>query len=140
MGVESLQFGQLNIAMGWITIVLGILTGSILGMWSFAGPFPTPPGHHNYADLPRRMNRLAHIALFALPMISILYGHHIDAIPVTDELKRKGSVAWLICMWGVPAFLMLGSWKIWFKYFEVVPVSAGFYALAIMAYGHLLML
>ena len=61
-------YGQLNISLGWITIVLGILTGSILGMWSFNGPFKTPTGHHNYVDLPRRMNRLAHIALFALPL------------------------------------------------------------------------
>ncbi|MEQ1879157.1 MAG: hypothetical protein ABL958_21140 [Bdellovibrionia bacterium] len=133
-------YGSINVIFGWITIVLGILTGSILGMWSFAGPFPTPAGHHNYTDLPRRMNRLAHIALFALPMISILYGHHIDSIPVSDAIKASGSRAWLICMWGVPLFLFLGSFKIWFKYFEVIPVSAGIWALSIMAYGHFLLM
>ncbi len=138
--MSTMVFGSIDVIFGWITIVLGIVTGSILGMWSFAGPFPTPAGHHNYADLPRRMNRLAHIALFALPMISILYGHHIDGIPVDDSLKMFGSRAWLICMWGVPLFLFLGSFKIWFKYFEVIPVSAGLIALSIMAYGHILML
>jgi hypothetical protein len=138
--VEHLVYGSVNIIAGWITIVLGILTGSILGMWSFAGPFPTPAGHHNYADLPRRLNRLAHIALFALPMISILYGHQIDTIPVSDELKRIGAYGWLICMWGVPLFLFLASFKNALKYFEVIPVTAGIIALFIMAYGNFLLI
>jgi hypothetical protein len=118
-----MHFGAINIAMGWMTIVMGILTGSILGLWSFGGPFKTPPGHHNYTDLPRRLNRLSHIALFALPMISILYGMHIDSIPLSAELKQIGSYCWLVCMWGVPSFLTLASFYLPFKYFEVIPTS-----------------
>ena len=134
------QFGQIYIHLGWITIVLGIITGAIIGMWSFGGPFPTPKGHHDYADLPRRLNRLAHIALFMLPLISIVYGQHIDAIPVADNLKMIGSYCWLVCMYGVPLFLFLASFYLPFKYLEVIPVSCGMISLFIMAYGHYLML
>ena len=42
--MEPTTFGALNIAAGWIFISLGIITGSIMGMYSFDGPFPTPPG------------------------------------------------------------------------------------------------
>lgn len=140
MQMAEIEIGAINIIWGWITMVGGILTGSIIGMWSFAGPFKTPPGHHNYTDLPRRMTRLGHIALFALPMISILYGHHIDSIPVPESSKVLGSYSWLVCMWGVPLFLFLGAIYRPFKYFEVIPVSAGTIALFIMARGHVLIL
>ncbi|WP_413290701.1 hypothetical protein [Bdellovibrio sp. HCB337] len=133
------HFGQINIAFGWMTIILGIISGSIIGMWSFAGPFKTPPGHTNYTDLPRRMTRLAHIAMFALPMISILYGQHIDLIPVSDTMKMVGSYCWLVCMWGVPSFLILGAIYLPFKYLEVIPVSCGTVALGIISYGYYLL-
>ncbi|MBN8538620.1 MAG: hypothetical protein J0M15_16345 [Deltaproteobacteria bacterium] len=134
------QYGQLNIHLGWITIVLGIITGSIHGMWAFSGPFKAPKGHKDYADLPRRLNRLAHIAFFMLPLISVVYGQHLDLIPVADNLKVIASYCWIVCMWGVPVFLTLASFYLPFKYFEVIPVSCGMVSLFIMAYGHFLLL
>jgi hypothetical protein len=129
-------FGQLNILAGWIFISVGITTGSILGMWSFGGPFPTPNGHHEYADLPRRLNRLAHIACFMLPIINILYGQYLDQTMLPDTLKQVGSYGMIICMIGVPLLLFLASFKPIFKYFEVIPVTCGTVALYLMSYAH----
>ncbi|MGZ3747172.1 MAG: hypothetical protein ACXWRE_07385 [Pseudobdellovibrionaceae bacterium] len=134
------DYGSLNIHLGWITMVLGIITGSVLGMWSFAGPFKTPKGYSNYADLPRRLNRLAHIALFALPLISIVLGQHIDALSVGNEIKLAVSYCWIVCMWGVPLFLFLASFYNPLKYLEVIPVSCGTFTLLVMACDHLLKL
>ncbi len=131
-------FGQLNIVFGWVWMVLGIISGSIIGMWAFAGPLPAPRKHKDYADLSRRLVRLAHIAMFALPMISILYGMFIDQAILSDDLKHCGSICMIICMIGIPTFLILASFKIAFKYFEVIPVGAGMVALFIMAYGQYL--
>ncbi|RZA08747.1 MAG: hypothetical protein EOP11_03925 [Proteobacteria bacterium] len=138
--MELLLIGKANISAGWLTMVLGILSGAVIGMWAFAGPFPTPPGHRDYADLSRRMVRLGHIALIALPLINIVYGWHIDSIPLSHDIKVLGSRCMIVCMVGVPLFLFLGSVWHWFKYIEVIPVSAGFLGLAIMSYGHFLML
>lgn len=130
--------GQFNIHMGWIFISLGITTGSILGMWSFNGPFPTPRGHKDYADLPRRMNRLAHIATFMLPIINILYGTWLDEALLTDGQKQLGSYCMVICMFGVPTFLFLAATvREWFKYVEVIPVACGMIALYLMSWAHL---
>ena len=126
------EFGQLNITLGWIWMVTGITSGAILGCWSFGGPFPTPKTYTNYDDLPRRLVRLAHIACFMLPLISINYGHHIDLIPLTDTWKMIGSYGLIICMFGVPTLLFAASFYLPFKYLEVVPVSAGLLSLAIM--------
>ena len=131
------SFGQLNVVAGWIFISLGITTGSILGMWSFAGPLKAPKGHLQYDDLPRRLNRLAHIACFMLPIINILYGQYIDLVALPDSIKYSGSVGMVICMIGVPLFLFLASFKTFFKYFEVVPVAAGTYALYVMSWAHI---
>lgn len=129
-------YGLFNIHTGWIFMSMGITTGAILGMWSFDGPFPTPKGHHDYADLPRRMNRLAHIACFMLPIISIFYGHHLDESGLSDSLKNLGSWCMFICMLGVPTFLFLASFKPIFKYVEVIPVGCGMVALYLMSWAH----
>lgn len=138
--MELFIFGKANIIAGWLTMVTGILSGATIGLWAFAGPFPTPPGHKNYTDLPRRMVRLAHIALIALPLINIVYGQFIDMVPLSDSLKYFGSRSMIVCMIGVPLFLVLGSLWLPFKYVEVIPVTAGAIALGIMCYGHFLML
>lgn len=138
--MEHLDVGRLNIIAGWLTMVLGILSGATIGLWAFAGPFPTPPGHKDYADLSRRMVRLGHIALVALPLINIVYGQFIDSIPLDHSVKLFGSYCMIVCMVGVPLFLFLGSIWLFFKYVEVIPVTAGAIALAIMSYGHYLLL
>lgn len=138
--MEVTHFGELNIRLGWIFMVAGIASGSIIGMWSFAGPFKTPKTHRTYDSLPRRLVRLAHIAMFMLPLISIVYGQYIDTMPLSETLKMYGSYGMLTCMFGVPTFLVLASLYLPFKYVEVIPVSAGFMALVIMAYGNFLLL
>ena len=133
-----MHVGDVNIVWGWCWIVFGILSGSIIGMWAFDGPLPAPRSHKNYADLPRRLTRLAHISLFMLPLINVVYGEHIDQVPLGDALKVTGSYSMIVLMVGIPACLLLASWKIVFKYFSVLPVSAGFLGLGIMAYGQIL--
>jgi hypothetical protein len=129
--------GQLCINAGWVWISLGITTGSILGLWSFGGPFPTPRGHHQYADLPRRLNRLAHIACFMLPLITIVYGQYVDQALLSETLKFWGAAGMITCMVGVPLFLFLASMWLPFKYFEIIPVGAGTFALYLMSWAHL---
>ncbi len=130
-------FGQLNIHWGWAFMVVGILTGATLGLWSFGGPVPLPRGHKDYADLPRRLNRLAHIACFMLPLINIVYGQYLDEANLTDFQKMLGSYCMIICMLGVPTLLFAASFYLPFKYLEVIPVSCGIVGLGLMSYAHL---
>lgn len=129
------NIGQLNIIWGWVWMVLGITSGAILGMYAFGGPLPPPKTHTNYDDLPRRLVRLAHIAFFMLPLISIVYGMHIDQTMLSVEMKTLGSYSFIVCMIGVPTLLIAASFKNIIKYLEIIPVSAGFVALILMAWG-----
>ena len=63
--------GKKNISFGWFWILVGVIIGAIMGMWSFNGPLNSPVG--DYTSLPRRMLRLSHIAFIALGVINILF-------------------------------------------------------------------
>lgn len=127
--------GIWNIALGWAFMIVGILMGSIMGMYAFNGPLKPPPGHESYASLPRRLIRLAHIAFVALPLISIVYGVHIDAAQLSSQWKAIGSVSMLVAMIGVPTLLIGAAFYNPIKYLEVLPVSAMFLALAVISWG-----
>jgi hypothetical protein len=118
-------------------MVLGIVTGSLLGMFAFDGPFPAPNGLEDYASLSRRMLRLAHIAFVALPLITVTYGNHIDQADLSDKWKKIGVYSMVFGMIGVPTFLILAG-AVWlpFKYLEVAPVTGVLAALCIMAKGY----
>ena len=132
------DIGRRNVVWGWATIVLGVVSGAILMSWSFAGPFPTPPGFHDYADLTRRMVRLAHIAMFMLPLINIALGHDLDSLPLSSKWKQICSWCGLIGMVGVPLGLILGGLvHIWLKLVAVPGVYAFMLALGIMGVGKL---
>lgn len=109
--------------------------GSIMGMYAFDGPFKPPRGHESYASLPRRLIRLAHIAFVALPIISIMYGMHIDTVDLPEHMKLIGSRSMIFAMIGIPTLLIGAAFYQPFKYLEVIPVSAIFVALAIIAWG-----
>jgi len=130
-----MSFGELNIAWGWICMPLGIISGSILSMWSFDGPLKMPKGYEHYDNLPRRLIRLAHVALFMLPLINIVYGQHLDSVPLSDATKVMGSYCMIVLMIGTPLFLILASFKLWFKYLNIIPIISGFLGMGIMAWG-----
>lgn len=135
--METTHFGQINVALGWVWMILGITTGSIIGMYAFNGPMKAPRGHEDYSSLPRRLMRLGHIAFFALPMISILYGLSIDHAPISDQMKQIGSLSFLGCMIGLPVLLCVASFKESVKFLTPIPVLSGFIGLGIICWGFL---
>lgn len=128
-----MEIGEKNIRFGWIWMLLGIILGAILGMWSFNGPFPSPLG--DYTSLPRRLIRLSHIAFIALSIINILYGYEIDKIRFKEKTKKIGSV----CMiWGavlMPILLIVSAFFEPVKYLTMIPAILVLIAIAIMAFG-----
>lgn len=131
------MIGSVNIALGWTFMIVGIVMGSLMGLFAFSGPLKPPPGYESYSALPRRMMRLAHIAFVALPMISIQYGVHIDAAVLSDQWKWIGCISMIVAMIGVPVLLIAASFYNPIKYLEVIPVSSIFVALGVIAWGWL---
>ena len=68
---------RLSILVAWTSILVGALTGLLLGIWSFGGPVPVPGWIGDYSDLPRRLLRLGHIAFFGLGILNIMLSRHL---------------------------------------------------------------
>lgn len=65
--------GRGNALLAWWMIGISMAAGALIGLWSFGGPVPAPEGFRDYACLPRRLVRLAHIAAIMLPVLNLLY-------------------------------------------------------------------
>ena len=103
----------------WFWILVGVIIGAIMSMWSFNGPLNSPVG--DYTSLPRRMLRLSHIAFIALAVINILYGYEIDKIKLKDKIKKLGSN---FIMYGsilMPLILLGAVFFENLKYLTVIP-------------------
>ncbi len=79
---------QLNLVVAWGLIALGFLLGSILGL-----NFDRETWLGGYATLKRRLYRLAHISIFALAMINLLFYF-------TVQLLAEPSLPIAIASWG----------------------------------------
>jgi len=127
----KMSIGNRNISFGWLWILIGIIAGAIMGMWSFNGPLTSPLGE--YTALPRRMVRLAHIAFIALAIINILYGYEIDKIK--SKFKNLGSQFMIYGAILMPLFLIAAAFFEPLKYLTVIPATLVTIALLIMVFG-----
>lgn len=111
---------------------MGAISGLILGLWSFDGPFPAPEMLADYGSLSRRFMRLGHIAFFGLGLINILMAGRIAA----TRRPVLGRTA-LACMnFGnllLPPALMAAALHEPLKYLTSLPAFAVSAALAIVA-------
>lgn len=128
--------GERNVVWGWCAIILGAATGGLLGLWSFAGPVAPPPGFEAYQDLPRRLVRLAHVALFMLPIINILIGKELDGLGMSDRLKQLTSWLGITAMILIPFGLIIAAViHPNLQYVSWPGASALLTALSLVAYG-----
>lgn len=79
--IAQLNFPDLNFLAGWIGLTLGFITGFMLGF-----RFHDPEWKGGYASFERRMIRLAHISLFGLAIINLLFA-------LTAEVRFAGPTA-----------------------------------------------
>ncbi len=61
-------FAELNLILGWLGIALGVAFGFILGNF-----FHREDWLGGYASLKRRLYRLAHISVFGLALLNLLF-------------------------------------------------------------------
>jgi hypothetical protein len=108
----------MNWYFGWGLILTAFLTGALLGLFFYREDFLG-----GYASFPRRMLRLGHIAMAALGMLNILY----SLSPLASEPALQTRIAGVGFILGgvtMPAVCFLTAWRVGFRHWFVVPVSA----------------
>ena len=69
--------GQLNLLLGWLWIVLGFVSGAIMGLW-----FHRENWLGGYGSWMRRLYRLAHISFFGLGLLNLMFFLTFNALPL----------------------------------------------------------
>ena len=88
-GNDSLKLDcRQNQIVAWVSLAVGVLTGLILGLWSFDGPVSTPAWLGDYGDTSRRLARLGHIAFFGLGILNILLTRELPGFSLSTRAKR----------------------------------------------------
>ena len=107
---------SLNWFAGWVLILLGFLSGSLLGLFFHREEF-----FGGYTSFRRRIVRLGHIALVALGMLNVLYS--ISPWPPSAQWQARAAS---ICLLGggiaMPAVCFLTGWQERCRRLFVVPV------------------
>jgi hypothetical protein len=127
--------GRRNRLFGWSLFLVGILGGWYLGLWVFNGPLPSPAGFADYASLPRRLIRFAHIACMALGLTNVLYGHELERVALSDRARRFGSWCMITAGALMPVVLTLTAFQNAWKWGLIIPSSAAFVAVALVVRG-----
>ena len=107
----------------------------MIGLWSFGGPLPEPAWIGGYGDLPRRLIRLAHIALFALGMINLMLVRQHAGFDLSARTTRLALAAMNLGNLLMPTLLFAAVFLPAAKYLLALPALAVSTALAIAAYG-----
>ncbi len=82
---------QLNLILAWLWIVLGFVTGMVLGMF-----FHREHWLGGYASLRRRMYRLGHISFFGLGAVNLLFWLTVKNLQVEDSALGIASWAFVV--------------------------------------------
>jgi hypothetical protein len=82
---------HLNLIFAWLWILLGFVSGMILGMF-----FHRENWLGGYGSFKRRMYRLGHISFFGLGAVNLLFWLTVQKIPWVEPLARIASWAFII--------------------------------------------
>ena len=124
-----------NRLFGWTLFLIGILYGMVIGLFAFNGPLHVSPEFSDYASLPRRFVRFAHIACMALGMVNVQYGHEIDRLALSARRLRLGANCMIAAGVLMPAILTLAAFQPAFKWLLPVPSTATLIAINVVVAG-----
>ncbi len=108
---------ELNIAAGWIGLMLGVIAGAVIGLF-----FHREDWLGGYDAFPRRMVRLGHISFIGLGILNLLFGFTAALVEVAQPLVSWGSIALVSGAFAMPLCCFLAAWKKGFRHLFAIPV------------------
>ena len=128
-GVVSLA-ARANWAFGWGWILVGFLSGAVIGMGFHREEFLG-----GYASLRRRLVRLGHICFVALGVLNLLFA----LSPLkAGTFVSIASIAWIVGAVLMPAVCFLSAWRERFRALFFLPVLSLISAAVLTLFGGLL--
>ncbi len=128
-------FWERNRQIAWLSFCVGVATGMVMGLWSFDGPLPAPPGLGSYDELSRRLARLGHIAFFGLGFLNLFLARELERTTLGPKSRQIASMAMNFGNVFLPLTLFAAAVYHPVKYLMSVPAAAVFLALLLTACG-----
>jgi hypothetical protein len=125
----------MNRRVGWLSLAAGIATGLVMGLWSFDGPLAPPAWLGGYADTPRRLARLGHIAFIGLGILNLLLAHELPRSALGPTGRRVAARAMNAGNIFLPLTLFAAAAWPPVKYAMALPATCVFVALCLAAWG-----
>ena len=120
---------HLHLTTAWIAILIGFLSGAVIGMG-----FHKPEFLGGYASWTRRLLRLAHIACFGMAFINLAFAVTILALGPIPHADLASPLV-IIGTVGMPLVCALAAWRKPFRNLFPIPVLALLLASAITCWG-----
>jgi len=116
---------QINLIASWAGILLGIVSGMLLGLGFHRDKFLG-----GYTSLRRRLYRLGHISFFGLAIINFLFWLTVTLVPLDGSTLVPASTCFLIGAATMPLCCFLTPHWSNARHFFAVPVLTLLYASA----------
>ena len=113
------NYAQMNLILGWLWIVLGFVSGAIMG---FNFRFFNEKWAGGYSGLKRRLYRLGHISFFGLALINLLFYFTVQMMAINGLLIEIASKGFLLGAVTMPICCFLIAHYTCTKHFFYVPV------------------
>jgi hypothetical protein len=112
-----MEVSQLHILIGWGSMILGALSGAIIGLF-----FHRDEWAGGYASFRRRLMRLGHIAFFGLGILNLLFGFTVQTLALAEPLLTISSTGFMLAVIAMPLCCFLSAWRKPFRHLFPIPV------------------
>ena len=121
---------RLNLLVGWISLVAGAITGSLIGVY-----FADDQWLGGYASFRRRMLRLGHIAFFGLGFVNILFQLSAPALALPTFWLGISSMCLATAAITMSPCCFLAAWRRPFRHLFFIPVLSAITGLVSVMFG-----
>ena len=108
---------SLHILVGWVSILLGVISGAVIGLF-----FHNEEWAGGYGSFRRRMLRLGHIAFMGLGFINMFYGLTLTAIVFPPGHASISSIGFIVGVITMPSCCFLAAWRKPLRHLFPIPV------------------
>jgi hypothetical protein len=107
---------SLNLNVGWIAILAGLLAGAVIGMF-----FHAEDWLGGYDSLRRRMLRLAHISMVGTGLLNLAFALSVDHLRISP-VPYLASVLLVVGAAAMPTVCLLSAWRKAMRHLFFIPV------------------
>ena len=127
-----MDVSQLHIYIGWSSMIMGALSGAIIGLF-----FHRDEWAGGYASFRRRMLRLGHIAFFGLGFLNLMFGLTTQSVALPENYLDIASAGFMVGVVAMPLCCFLSAWRKQFRHLFPIPVVAVMTGIVPMVLGGL---